>query len=150
MGAFRVVVFPPLLDEDLGLAEAVEDLAVEQFVPEPGVEALAVSVLPWAARFDLGRPGTDGGNPVPDRLRDELGAVVGSDVGGWSAQDEQIGESIDDVDRTQLPPDPDRQALPAELVQDVQRAECLPVISVAMDEIIAPDMVAMLRPQAQA
>jgi len=41
-----VVVDTPLLDDDLGLADRVEDLAVEQFVPEPRVEALDVAVLP--------------------------------------------------------------------------------------------------------
>ncbi len=47
-----------------------------------------------------------------------------------------------------MPPlDPDRQALAAELVEDVQRPECLPVIGAAMSEVVAPDMVAMLRPQ---
>ena len=48
-GAVRadgIVVAPPLLDEDLGLAERMEDLPVQQLVPEPGVEALAVAVLP--------------------------------------------------------------------------------------------------------
>ena len=28
-----VVVYPPLLDQDLSLTEAVEDLAIEQFIP---------------------------------------------------------------------------------------------------------------------
>jgi hypothetical protein len=37
---------PPLLDEDLGFALGVEYLAVQQLVPEPSVEALAVAVRP--------------------------------------------------------------------------------------------------------
>ena len=41
-----VVVFPPLFDQDLGLSQAVEDLSVKEFVPEAGVEAFAVPVLP--------------------------------------------------------------------------------------------------------
>ncbi len=48
-GAVRsdsIVVTTPLLDEDLGLAQAVEDLTVQKFVPEPCVEALAAAVLP--------------------------------------------------------------------------------------------------------
>src|SRR5919112_873160 len=39
-----VVVPPPALDHDLRLAQAVEDLAVEQLVPELPVERLAVAV----------------------------------------------------------------------------------------------------------
>jgi hypothetical protein len=41
-----VVVRPPALEDDLRLAQAVDDLAVQEFVPEPGVEALHASVLP--------------------------------------------------------------------------------------------------------
>ena len=39
-----VVLSEPLVDDDLGLLEAVEDLAVEQLVPEPGIEACSVAV----------------------------------------------------------------------------------------------------------
>ena len=35
-----VVVFPPIFDQYLRLAEAVEYLTVEQLIAEPGVEAL--------------------------------------------------------------------------------------------------------------
>ena len=48
-GAVRpdcVVVFPLVLNHDLSLFQAVKDLAVEQFIPEPGVEALAIAVFP--------------------------------------------------------------------------------------------------------
>ena len=41
-----VVVDAPLLDQDLGIPQAVEDFTIQQFVPEPGVEAFAVAVLP--------------------------------------------------------------------------------------------------------
>jgi hypothetical protein len=46
MRALGVVVFPPVFDDDLGFAKRVEDLAIQQFVPEAGVEAFAVSVFP--------------------------------------------------------------------------------------------------------
>jgi len=37
-------MLPPLLDEDLCLAEAAEDFSVQHFVAETGVEAFALSV----------------------------------------------------------------------------------------------------------
>lgn len=46
MGAHRVVVAAPLLDQDLRLPDRIEDLAVEQLVAESSVEALDVAVLP--------------------------------------------------------------------------------------------------------
>lgn len=42
----RVIVPAKLLDNDAGFLECVEDLAIEQFVHEAGIEAIAVSVLP--------------------------------------------------------------------------------------------------------
>jgi len=32
VGSLGVVVFPPFFDDDLGFTQAVEDLAVEQFI----------------------------------------------------------------------------------------------------------------------
>ena len=43
----------PALDDDLGLGEAVEDLPVEQFVPEFRVEALTVEPLRVCRRLIL-------------------------------------------------------------------------------------------------
>ena len=44
-----VVRLPPILDKHLRFSQRVEDLTVEQFVPELPVEALVVPVLPRAA-----------------------------------------------------------------------------------------------------
>ena len=46
VGPDRVVVNPPLLNQDLGFLQGVEYLAVQELVPEARVEAFAVSVLP--------------------------------------------------------------------------------------------------------
>jgi hypothetical protein len=80
-----VIVAPPSLDDDLGLGEAVEDLAVEQFVAKLRVEALAVAVLPRASRFDERGPCADSGDPLPHGFGDELRAVVGTNVLGHPA-----------------------------------------------------------------
>ena len=41
-----VVVSPPLFDDDLCFPEGVEDFPIQQFIPEAGIEGLAVTVLP--------------------------------------------------------------------------------------------------------
>jgi hypothetical protein len=46
MRPLGVVVDAPALDDRLGFPEAVEDLAIEQFIPEFAIEGLAVAVLP--------------------------------------------------------------------------------------------------------
>ena len=71
-----VVVSPTLLDDDLNLAERVEDLAIEKFIPEAGIDAFAVSILLGRARFDEGCLGANSCNPVPDLLSNELRAVA--------------------------------------------------------------------------
>ena len=55
-----VVMPAPAFDDDLGFPQAVADLAVEQFVPQAGVEAFDVAVFPRAARCDAGGLGSDG------------------------------------------------------------------------------------------
>ena len=42
----RVVVFAPFFDDYLCLLEGVQYLAVEQLIPEAGVEALAAAIFP--------------------------------------------------------------------------------------------------------
>jgi hypothetical protein len=47
MRANRVVVTSPALDDDLGFAQRVEDLAVEQFIAQAGIKAFNKAILPW-------------------------------------------------------------------------------------------------------
>ena len=44
MWSHVVVLSEPLVDDDLSLLEGVEDLAVKEFIPEPGIESLSVAV----------------------------------------------------------------------------------------------------------
>src|SRR5918995_5465351 len=85
----RFVVPAPCLDDDLGLLERGEDLAVEQLVPELGVEALDVAVLPRAAWGNVGGPGAHGRDPGLNPLGHELGPVVGPNMPRHTAQDEE-------------------------------------------------------------
>ena len=53
MGTLLVVDADPVGDDDAGLGERVELLAVETLVPEAGVKGLDVAVLPGRARVDV-------------------------------------------------------------------------------------------------
>ena len=70
MRALAVIVLSPLFDDDFGLLECVEDFAVKQLVPDAGVEALAVSVLPRRTWGDIGCLGSHCVNPVPNLFSD--------------------------------------------------------------------------------
>ena len=94
-----VVVLSPAFDDDLGFSQRIEDFSVQQLISEPGVEALDVSVLPGASRFDEGGLRADSLDPGPNVLGNELGPIVASDKRRWSSQDEQVSEHIDDVSR---------------------------------------------------
>jgi hypothetical protein len=145
-----VVVSPPAPDDHLGLLERVEDLPVQEFVAQLGVEALAVPVLPGAAWLDVGRLRTYGPDPFADGLGDELGAMIGADVPGCAAQDERVRERVDGVHGLGLAAHPDRQALAGELVDDVEHPELPPVVGAVLDEVIGPDVVWALRPEPDA
>ena len=150
MGSPGVVVLSPSFDDDLRLSQRVEDFPVQQLGSKPRVEALDIAVLPGASRLDEGRLRADRLDPGPDVLGDELWAVVASDERRGASQDEQVGERVDHVGRVQLPLHLDRQAFPAGLVENVQRPERPAVVSAAMDEVVAPDMVPIRGPEPNA
>ena len=55
--ALCTAVLAPALDEILASARLWNTLPVQQLVPELGVEALAVAVLPWGSGLDERSPG---------------------------------------------------------------------------------------------
>ena len=150
VGPLRVVVFPPLFDDDLCLFLGVEDFAVKQFVPKTGIEAFTVSVLPWGAWYDVGGLSAYSFDPFLNGLGNELRAVVRSDEGWNATQDEQVRQHVYDVCRVELAVYPDCQTFTAMLVQNVQCPEDFSIVGSVMDKIIGPDVVAALWPQPHA
>ena len=71
-------------------------------------------------------------------------------MAGYPAQDEEVGENIDDVDGLEFAIDADRQALVGELVDDVEHAVFPAIMRAVLDEVVRPDVVGMLRPQTNA
>src|SRR5262249_35560634 len=92
----------------------------------------------------------DGGDPFLRRLGEELRAVVGTNVLGNAAQDEQIRQYVDDVDRFEPAGHPNGQALTGELVDDVEQAKFASVMSALLEEVVGPDVVGALGPQPDA
>src|SRR5260221_3670037 len=136
--------------DDLGLAQSVEDLAVEQLIAKAGVEALDVAILPRAAPLDVSGLGTDSRDPFLHGLGDELRSVVGPDVSGNAPQDEEVGQNVDHIDCLELAGDTDRQAFMAELVENVEHPVFASIMGAVLDKVVGPDMIAVLRPQPNA
>ena len=61
-----------------------------------------------------------------------------------TAQDEQVGENIDDIGRIQLPGYPDHQHFTGELIDDVQHPDLTPVMRAILDKVVGPDMIFLL------
>ncbi len=76
MWTLRVVVAPLIFDHNLGLLQCVEYLAVEQFIAQLAVEALAIAILLRTARLNISGLGSDAGDPIPECLGDELRIVL--------------------------------------------------------------------------
>lgn len=146
----RVEVFAPPFDQGFGFLHYVEDFPCKQLVSELGVEALAVSVLPRASRFNVERPDAKVGEPSTERLLYELRAVVGSNVIRRAMREEEISEDFEDDPRVEPAFNTDRQAFARILVDDAQHAEWFAVMGPIHHKVITPDMVAMLRPQSHA
>ena len=146
----RVVVLPPLLDDSLGLLQAVEDFAVEQLITELAVEGLAVAVLPGTAWFDEQGFGSDLRQPVAYHLRRHLGAVVGPDVLGHVAHEHDVSHGLEHTEAVDPPRHPDGQAFAGELVDQRHQPELAAIVGLGLHEVVGPDMVAPLRPQPDA
>ncbi len=105
MRSSGIVQPSPLLDEYDGLVQGVEDLTVQELVPQLAVEALVVAVLPWTARFDEQRLHTESGQPPSDQLRGELRPIVRAQMLGRTVPSEEMGENprvhhaLESVDR---------------------------------------------------
>jgi len=135
----------PGLNQHLGLSEAGEDFAVEQFVAERSVEALVVTVLPRRARRDVERLHADLGEPDLHGGGNEPGAVVRPDMSWRRSCDEQIGKRCEHVFMLELARHNERQSFPAGLVDDGQDPELVTIMRPAFDEVISPYMPRILR-----
>ncbi len=72
MRTMNVVMPSPLLDQDRGFFQRIEDLRVQQLVSELAIERLAVAVLPRAARLDEQRVDLQPFEPIPYGMCAEL------------------------------------------------------------------------------
>jgi hypothetical protein len=62
----------------------------------------------------------------------------------------QVGQNVDHIDRLELAGDTDRQTFVGELVEHVEHPILASVMGALLDEVVGPDMIALLRPQPDA
>ena len=145
-----IEVTPPTFDDDLGLAQRVEDFAIEQFIAQACVEAFDVAVFPWTAWLDIGGLCADRCDPLLHSLGHKLRSIVGPDVARNAAQDEEIGQHIDHIDGLELAGDPDRQTFMGELVDHIEHSIFPSIVGAVLDKVVGPDVIAVLGSQPNA
>ena len=138
-----IEVAPPTFDDDLGLAQGVEDFTIEQFIAQARIEALDVTVFPRTAWLDIGGFCADRCDPLLHSLGYELRPIVGPNVARHTTQDEESGQNIDDIDDLELAGDPDRQAFVGELVDDIEHSIFPSIVGTVLDKVVGPDVIAV-------
>ena len=146
----RVVLIAPLLKNDDRFLQAVEDFSVEAFVAQLAVERFTVAVLPRTSGFDVERLGTKFCEPATHDLCRHLRTVVRADVFRYASFEHRIGHRLDDPKAVNATSHSDCQAFPGELVNQGHEPELSTIVGLRLNEVVAPDMIAMLRSQSNA
>src|SRR5271169_2580512 len=146
----RVVLIAPLLDDDGGFLQAVEDFSVEAFVAQLAIKRFTVAVLPRTSGFDVERLGAKCCEPAAHDLCSHLRTVVRADVVRHAPFEHHIGHCLDDPKAVDATSHSDRQAFPGELVNQGHEPEPSTIMGLRLNEVVAPDMIAMPRSQPNA
>lgn len=138
-----VVIVNPAHRQDLSLIHVAEQLVVQELISHPRVETLAIAVFPRTSRLDVGGDHIYGGQPFPQFLRDELAAVVASQILGTASRQHGSGQDLDYVVAAPAALWNGRQAFMSAFVDDVEESYLLAVVCLVHNEIITPDVVPM-------
>lgn len=93
----------PLLDDDPGFLQAVEDFAIQQFIAQLAVEAFTIAIFPRTSWFDVEGPGPNVSKPVAQDFCSHLRSIVESQVFGNAAHQHDVSQSIDDAQAVDAP-----------------------------------------------
>ncbi len=139
-----MVVFPsPVLQDHSGLGQCPELLPIQALIAEPGVEALDVAVLLWAAWVDVEGFDAVFCQPSAKLLLDELGAVVAADVLRGPALFNEPGDDLAHLMGVDLAVHVDAEAFPGVFIHDVEHPKLSAAHGGVMDEVPAPYVVAV-------
>ena len=133
-----------------GLLQREEDFPVQQFVAELGIEAFDVAILPRRHGVDVGGAGISSRNPPSHDLRDELRGVVRADEDRHPALEHEVNQRLDCIRGVQPPIDLHGEGLTGELVDHAEHLDLPAVMRPVLDELVSPDLVGPLCPQANA
>lgn len=144
MRADGIVIDPPGFDNAASLAETVEQVLVETFVPQPAIERFHKRILRRLSGrnvvpFDPGLL-----DPFQDCVTGQLRAVVRDDHLRTAALVDQPRELPGDADARQRDIDNRRQGLACKVIDHTERPEPPAITQGIGDEVEAPSLVRSL------
>ena len=93
-----VFILPtPVADDHSCFGQGPWLFAIQTLFPEAGIEALHVSIITWASRFDIDCLDSLFGKPASKPVFDQLRAVVAAEAIGNSAAIDQRGRNLPDL-----------------------------------------------------
>jgi hypothetical protein len=95
-----------------------DDLAIEQFVPQLAVKTFDIAILLGAAGFNEQGLYPHTAQPLPNRLRRELRAVIGPNMLGRAMLHDELAEPVENVIRSQAAIHVDRETFPGVLIHN--------------------------------
>jgi hypothetical protein len=113
----------PGFNHNLGFLERVEGLHIQALIPQTSVEALALPILPGAARFNEQRLRALHFQPPLQAVGDELSAVVATEIHGNTVVLKQRLQRQSHILGPERTLHPDAQAFAREFVQHGQQPE---------------------------
>ena len=128
------------------LQQRVEDLPVQQLVPQLALETLYVAILPRCPGLDVELLGTHTPKPLAHSHGRELRSVVRTGEADHSSGHHQLGKRLDLIGRPYAAVGPDRQAVPGELIHKGQPPNHSAIMEPHLHEVIGPHMVLSCRP----
>jgi len=136
-----IIIQPPSIDNISRLGEIQEQLTIEALISKLAVEALDVSIFPGTARLDEQCSDILLLQPPLDGLRRELRTVIAANVIRATTQLEQVPKNFNHIRAGKVSGHLDRQALPCELIHNIQHPNPAAAFSPLRHEVIAPDVV---------
>lgn len=131
----------------LSFLKGSKDFPTQKLIPHLPVKGFDVTILSWTTRFNKERLYSQPSQPFPYGFGGKLGTIVRTDMLRDAAQNEQFKKLIYHI----LRPDPvinlRAQILPGVFIDDVQYFKGPAIGRTVYHEVIAPDVVLMLRPE---
>src|SRR5271154_3746519 len=124
--------------------------SVEAFIAQLAVERFTVAVLPRTSGSDVERLGAKFCEPATHDLCRHLRTVVRADVFRYASFEHRTGHRPDAPKAVNATSHSDRQAFPGELVNQGHEPELSTIVGLRLNEVVAPDMIAVLRSQPNA